>query len=76
MESESKEVLLMGVLALALGASGWLVPYKYNLLRLKRLVSGFLSEEANLKVPKIVGSILIVVGLVLIAGALAGWTAA
>jgi len=76
MESESKEVLLIGVLAVAVGVSGWLLPYRYNLLRLKRLVSGFLSEEANRRVPKIVGSILIVVGLVLIVGALAGWTAA
>jgi hypothetical protein len=56
----------MGGLALIVGLSGWFLPYEWNLLRLRRRYAGLLAEEANRKIPKIVGSILIAGGALLI----------
>lgn len=68
------ESMALGLLALVVGLSGWLIPYRYNLLRLRRAFSGALSREANERVPKIVGSLLIAAGLVLVLGSLLGAT--
>jgi hypothetical protein len=71
MTEAEKEILLMGLAALALGVSGWILPYKWNLLRLRRRYAGAVSEATNKRVPRLVGSLLILVGTVIIAGVFA-----
>jgi hypothetical protein len=71
MTEAEKEILLMGLAALALGLSGWILPYKWNLLRLRRRYAGAVSEATNKRVPRLVGSLLILVGTVIIAGVFA-----
>jgi hypothetical protein len=62
-----RQALLMGLGLIALGVSGWVLPYKWNLLRLKRRYAGAVSETANKRVPKVVGTLLIIFGGVLLA---------
>jgi hypothetical protein len=50
------------------------VPYRFNPLRLKKFVAGMLSEEANLKVPKVVGTIFIIGGVIALIVTMAGGT--
>ena len=70
-----KQTLLMGLAALALGVSGWVLPYKWNLLRLRRPYAGAVSETANKRVPRVVGSFLILLGALIIGGVFATRTA-
>ena len=55
-----------GGAAIVLGLSGWLLPYRWNLLRLRRGLDRLVSERINLMIPKIIGSILVVVGLIIV----------
>jgi hypothetical protein len=55
-----------GGVAILLGLSGWLLPYRWNLLRLRRGLDRLVSERINLMIPKIMGSILIVIGLIMV----------
>lgn len=68
--SEGTSFLLLGLLAVAVGLAGWLMPERWNLLRLKRAFARPLSKRANALVPKIVASILLILGVGLTA---AGW---
>jgi hypothetical protein len=43
-----------------------LLPYRWNLLRLRRGLDRLVSERINLMIPKIIGSILVVVGLIIV----------
>lgn len=60
--SESGQMLLMGLLAIAVGVSGWLVPYEWNVLRLRRRYAARVPESVNRALPKLVGTILTVLG--------------
>ena len=73
MEQQISEQLGMGVFSLLAGISGWVLPYRWNILRLRRSFAKLASERVNKLIPKIMGSILIIVGLVvLIATAIVG----
>ena len=72
MDDQASTQLIVGGLAVVLGLSGWLLPYKYNLLRLKRFVGRMFSEETNQKVPKIIGTFLFLVGISIIVATLSG----
>jgi uncharacterized membrane protein SirB2 len=60
-----------GVLAIVVGLSGWLLPYRWNLLRLKRGFAQRLSDHVNRAIPKVVGTILIVLGILILFGTIA-----
>ncbi len=49
-----------------LGLCGWLLPYRWNPLRLRRGTARLVPEKINLLVPKIIGTILILSGLTVI----------
>ncbi len=59
--------MAMGSVAAALGAYGIFAPYRWNLLRLKQRWARYLSPEANARVPKVVGAVLLAGGVVLLA---------
>ena len=59
---------LLGGCCVALGTLGWVLPYRWNPLRLGRLVSNLLPPSANLLVPKILGSVLILSGGLIVIG--------
>ena len=52
-----------GGLAIAIGLSGWLLPYRWNLLRPKRFLARFFSEQTNRMIPKVIGTVLMVMGV-------------
>jgi len=58
----------LGALAVILGLSGWLLPFKWNLLRLRRGMASLVPEHINRMIPKIVGSILGIVGIAVLVG--------
>ncbi|MDA8020714.1 MAG: ankyrin repeat domain-containing protein [Thermoanaerobaculia bacterium] len=66
------EIMAIGLLAIGIGVSGWLVPYRYNVLRLRSFFASALSQEANERVPKIVGSLLIAAGILVVLGSFLG----
>jgi len=66
MDLATKQYLIaLGVVAI--GLSGWLLPYRWNILKLKRSLAKHLSERTNLIIAKAFGTVLIVVGLVMVA---------
>lgn len=68
MDSEIAGQLGIGVLAIVVGLSGWLLPYRWNLLRLKGGLARHLPDHVNQAIPKVIGSICIFVGIVILAG--------
>jgi hypothetical protein len=68
MDEQIAQQLGLGALALVVGLSGWILPYRWNLLRLRRGLDGLLSEGAREAVPKIIGTILAVVGIAILIG--------
>lgn len=62
------DTALLASAVIALGLSGWLLPYRWNLLRLRRSLANSASEKINRLMPKIIGSILIILGAILIVG--------
>ena len=66
---------LTSVFCIFLGSLGWILPYRWNILRIRRPFSRLLSESVNVLVPKIIGTALILWGLVIIIGAALGWDA-
>lgn len=66
MDQQIAQQIGIAFLAIALGASGWLLPYRWNLLRLRRGLRSLFPENVNQAIPKIIGSILIVVGIALL----------
>lgn len=68
MEEQVLQQLLVGGGAVVLGLSGWLLPYRWNVLRLKRFVASMFSEETQKLVPKILGTLLMAIGVAVLAG--------
>jgi hypothetical protein len=68
MDQQIAQQLGIGALALAAGASGWLLPYEWNLLRLRRGLQSLVSERVNRVIPKVVGSILALIGMAILIG--------
>lgn len=71
MDEQIAQQLGVGALCLIIGLSGWLLPYRWNLLRLRRGLAGLVSDNVNQLIPKVVGSILILVGLLILIGSTA-----
>lgn len=59
---------MLGGVALACGVAAWLIPYRWNPFKLKRLFRGMLSDSANAVVPKVIGTILALIGALVLAG--------
>jgi len=72
MDDRFLQQLGVGAVCLIVGISGWVLPYRWNLLRVKRAWGKYFSEETNRKIPKVVGTVLVVVGLVVLIGTLLG----
>jgi hypothetical protein len=68
MDQQLAQQIGIGVLALAAGLLGWLLPYEYNLLRLRRGLQALVSEYVNHAIPKIVGTILLLIGVAILIG--------
>ena len=66
MDNPITEQYLIGAGCIVLGLLGWLLPYRWNILRFRRLFAKLLSESANMMVPKVIGSLLILGGLVIV----------
>lgn len=64
--------LLLGAAVLVVGLWGLLVPYEWNILRLKRSFARHVSDRTNRAIPKILGSILALAGvaILIVAGAI------
>lgn len=56
---------LLAVVAVAVGVSGWVMPPKWNLLKLKARYAKSVSEATNLKIARAVGTMLIVAGVLI-----------
>lgn len=61
--TEPVKQMLIGGACILIGVLGWVLPYRWNPLRLKRGFARMLSEKTNLMIPKVVGSILIIAGI-------------
>ena len=59
----TSELLLASLVSMAAGIAALMLPYRWNPFRLKGSFAKFLSEKANLKLPKIAGVIFIVLAL-------------
>jgi hypothetical protein len=70
MDQQIAQQLGIGALCLACGIAAWALPYRWNPFRLKRLFAAFLSDQTNLYVPKVIGTILGVVGAAILIGTL------
>jgi hypothetical protein len=68
MDQQILQQVGIAVLAIAVGISGWLLPYEWNLLRLRRALKSLVPESVNRVIPKVVGTLLILVGVALLAG--------
>ena len=65
MDLATKQYLIaLGVFAA--GVSGWLLPYTWNLFRLRRPYDKWVGERANMIIAKVFGSLLIVIGLFMV----------
>jgi hypothetical protein len=58
----------IGSLCIACGIAAWLLPYRWNPFRLKRIVGQLLSPETNKIVPRIIGTILGLLGVAILVG--------
>lgn len=63
MKGEAVKTLVTGVVFVIVGISGWLLPYRWNLLRLQRSIALMLSEEMDRRMPRILGTVMVFVGL-------------
>ena len=59
---------IVGIGCMILGILGWVLPYGWNILRLGRIVSRVLPESVNLVIPKVLGTILILSGVLIVIG--------
>jgi hypothetical protein len=63
---ETTKMALIGAAALLVGVLGWVLPYKYNILKLKHSIAKNFSEATNIKIARGIGTVLILVGAVLL----------
>ena len=62
------EPALVAVTTIGVGLLGWIIPYRWNPLRFKRVFRRFMSEKTNRLVPRVVGTILILGGIAIAVG--------
>lgn len=68
MDEETAKQLGIGLLAIVVGTSGWLLPHKWNLLRVRRSLGRHLPEHVDRAIPKILGSLCILLGIIMLLG--------
>jgi hypothetical protein len=68
MDPEISRQLAIGAVTLVVGLSGWFLPYRWNLLRLRRGLDLLLPENARPVVPKVVGTVLVLIGMAILIG--------
>ena len=59
---------LIALAAIAVGLSGWLLPDKYNILKLKARYAKYVSERTNILIARALGSVFILFGLLIAIG--------
>lgn len=64
-----ESVLITSIVLIVIGTLGWVLPQRWNILRIKRRYTSFVPERLLILFPKIMGSILILAGSLLIASA-------
>ncbi len=69
MDQQVMQQVGIGALALAIGVSGWVLPFRWNLLRLRRPYARLVSDGFNQVLPKIIGTIFAVAGALVMLGA-------
>lgn len=70
MDEQIAQQIGIGALVLGAGIAAWILPYRWNPFRLKRLFASVLSEETNKFVPKVIGTVLVVIGVAILVGTL------
>ena len=66
MDSPIVQQYITGAACILLGLSGWLLPYRWNLLRFRRWLANVVPERVNQVIPKVAGSLLIIIGLIIV----------
>ena len=59
---------LIALMTITAGLAGWLLPDKYNVLKLKARYAKYVSESTNLKIARALGAVFVVVGVVMAIG--------
>lgn len=59
---------LISAAIIALGVSGWMLPLKWNLLKLRAPLGRSVSEQTNVKIARAVGAMLVVGGILVAIG--------
>jgi len=59
---------LVALAVFAAGLAGWLLPDKYNILKLKARYAKYVSERTNIMIARTLGAVLIVAGLLIAVG--------
>lgn len=70
MDPELRQQALVALAAIVIGVLGWVLPARYNLLRLRRRWANLVSEQTNERIPKAIGVLLVVLGLTILIGTL------
>lgn len=70
MDSQISEQLAIGVGAIITGLAAWLLPYRWNIFRLRRVFGDSLPDRVSRMVPKIIGTIALVIGILILVGTL------
>ena len=68
MDPEIRQQLAIALAVTVVGVLGWVLPPRFNLLRLRRSWANLVSAETNDRIPKVVGLLLVVLGLTLLIG--------
>lgn len=68
MDEQIAKQIGAGLLCIVFGLSGWLLPYRWNILRFRRVLRSLLPERVNQLVPKVVGTVLTVAGAIVVIG--------
>ena len=59
---------LIAFAAIAVGLSGWLLPDRYNILKLKARYARYVSESTNIKIARGLGVVFILFGVAIAIG--------
>ena len=59
---------LIALMTITAGLAGWLLPDKYNVLKLKARYAKYVSERTNILIARALGSVFILFGLLIAIG--------
>jgi hypothetical protein len=63
MNSDATKLVVLGLAMVAIGLSGWVLPHKWNLLRVRGSLGRRLPEGTQRAIPRVVGTLAILGGL-------------